>query len=160
MKKQLAFFWQQLWAPLPNWLLSKSSGSSSLRVTPRWSSTGVAHSIFYAPNTRPLELGYFEDEGIDLTLLNRAGADKVMTALISGDAQIGFMGSEPGIYVYQEGSQDYAVNFCQPRTQRASSFLVGRQPEDEVQVGESLKGKKVLGGRAGGMPQMVFEYIS
>ena len=80
-----------------------------------------------------------------------------MTALISGDAQIGFMGSEASIYVYQEGSQDYAVNFAQ-LTQRAGNFLVGRQPEDNFKW-ENLKGKKVLGGRAGGMPQMVFEYI-
>ena len=117
----------------------------------------VAHSIFYAPQYAAIELGYFEDEGIDLTLVNGAGADKVMTALISGDAQIGFMGSEASIYVYQEGSQDYAVNFAQ-LTQRAGNFLVGRQPEDNFKW-ESLKGKKVLGGRAGGMPQMVFEYI-
>lgn len=117
----------------------------------------VAHSIFYAPQYAAIELGYFEDEGIDLTLVNGAGADKVMTALISGDAQIGFMGSEASIYVYQEGSQDYAVNFAQ-LTQRAGNFLVGRQAEDNFKW-ENLKDKKVLGGRAGGMPQMVFEYI-
>ena len=117
----------------------------------------VAHSIFYAPQYVAIEEGYFEDEGISLTLVNGAGADKVMTALISGDAQIGFMGSEASIYVYQEGSQDYAVNFAQ-LTQRAGNFLVGRQPEPDFKW-EDLRGKKVLGGRAGGMPQMVFEYI-
>lgn len=117
----------------------------------------VAHSIFYAPQYAAIELGYFEEEGIDLTLINSAGADKVMTALISGDAQIGFMGSEASIYVYQEGSEDPAVNFAQ-LTQRAGNFLVGRKAEDEFQW-ENLKGKTVLGGRAGGMPQMVFEYI-
>ena len=104
-----------------------------------------------------IELGYFEEEGIDLTLVNGGGADKVMTALISGDAQIGFMGSEASIYVYQEGSQDYAVNFAQ-LTQRAGNFLVGREPEPDF-TWENLRGKKVLGGRAAGMPQMVFEYI-
>ncbi|MCD7994241.1 MAG: ABC transporter substrate-binding protein [Clostridia bacterium] len=135
---------------------SKSSGSASSGNTPLVLNE-VAHSIFYAPQYAAIELGYFEDEGIDLTLVNGAGADKVMTALISGDAQIGFMGSEASIYVYQEGSQDYAVNFAQ-LTQRAGNFLVGRQPEDNFKW-ENLKGKKVLGGRAGGMPQMVFEYI-
>ena len=117
----------------------------------------VAHSIFYAPQYAAIELGYFEEEGIDLTLVNAGGADKVMTSLISGDAQIGFMGSEASIYVYQEGSDDPAVNFAQ-LTQRAGNFLVGREPEPDFQW-ENLKGKKVLGGRAGGMPQMVFEYI-
>ena len=119
----------------------------------------VAHSIFYAPQYAAIELGYFEDEGIDLTLVNGGGADKVMTALISGDAQIGFMGSEASIYVYQEGSQDYAISFAQ-LTQRAGNFLVGRQLEGDFQW-ESLKGKKVLGGRAGGLPNhnVTWEHI-
>ena len=117
----------------------------------------VAHSIFYAPQYAAIELGYFEEEGIDLTLVNGAGADKVMTALVSGDADIGFMGSEASIYTYAGGAEDYAVNFAQ-LTQRAGNFLVGRTPESDFRW-EDLKGKKVLGGRAGGMPQMVFEYI-
>ncbi len=117
----------------------------------------VAHSIFYAPQYAAIELGYFEDEGINLTLVNGAGADKVMTALISGDADIGFMGSEASIYTYANGSEDYAVNFAQ-LTQRAGNFLVGRNSQPDFKW-TNLKGKKVLGGRAGGMPQMVFEYI-
>ena len=117
----------------------------------------VAHSIFYAPQYAAIELGYFEDEGLDLKLVNGAGADKVMTALISGDADIGFMGSEASIYVYRQGSDDYAVNFAQ-LTQRAGNFLVGREADSDFTWAD-LKGKKVLGGRAGGMPEMVFEYI-
>jgi len=117
----------------------------------------VAHSIFYAPQYAAIELGYFEEQGLDLTLVNGAGADKVMTALVSGDADIGFMGSEASIYTYAGGAEDYAVNFAQ-LTQRAGNFLVARQPVDNFQW-EMLKGTKVLGGRAGGMPQMVFEYI-
>ena len=117
----------------------------------------VAHSIFYAPQYSAIELGYFEDEGINLTLVNGAGADKVMTALISGDADIGFMGSEASIYTYANGSKDYAVNFAQ-LTQRAGNFLVGRDDQPNFKWTD-LKGKKVIGGRAGGMPQMVFEYI-
>ena len=133
-----------------------AGGSSDKNLTPLVLNE-VAHSIFYAPQYAAIELGYFEEEGIDLTLVNGGGADKVMTALISGDAQIGFMGSEASIYVYQEGSQDYAVNFAQ-LTQRAGNFLVGREPEPDF-TWENLRGKKVLGGRAAGMPQMVFEYI-
>lgn len=117
----------------------------------------VAHSIFYAPQYAAIELGYFQEEGIDLTLVNGAGADKVMTALISGDADIGFMGSEASIYTYANGSQDYAVNFAQ-LTQRAGNFLVSRTPEENFRW-EDLAGKKVLGGRKGGMPELVFEYI-
>lgn len=117
----------------------------------------VAHSIFYAPQYAAIELGYFKEEGIDLTLVNGAGADKVMTALVSGDADIGFMGSEASIYTYAGGAKDYAVNFAQ-LTQRAGNFLVGRTPDPDFSW-EKLKGAKVLGGRAGGMPQMVFEYI-
>ena len=132
------------------------SGGSSDALTPV-TLNEVAHSIFYAPQYAAIELGYFKDEGIDLTLVNGAGADKVMTALISGDADIGFMGSEASIYVYQEGSDDYAVNFAQ-LTQRAGNFLVGRTAQENFSW-QDLKGKKVLGGRAGGMPEMIFEYI-
>ena len=117
----------------------------------------VAHSIFYAPQYAAIELGYFEEEGIDLTLVNGAGADKVMTALVSGDADIGFMGSEASIYTYAGGAADWAVNFAQ-LTQRAGNFLVGRTPQPDFSW-DLLRGKAVLGGRAGGMPQMVFEYI-
>lgn len=117
----------------------------------------VAHSIFYAPQYAAIELGYFKEEGIDLTLVNGAGADKVMTALVAREADIGFMGSEASIYTYAGGEKDYAVNFAQ-LTQRAGNFLVGREQETDFKW-EDLAGKKVLGGRAGGMPQMVFEYI-
>ena len=117
----------------------------------------VAHSIFYAPQYIAIELGYFEQEGISLTLVNGAGADNVMTALISNEADIGFMGSEASIYVYSEGASDYAVNFAQ-LTQRAGNFLVGRT-ENPSFTWSDLKGKEVLGGRAGGMPEIVFEYI-
>lgn len=117
----------------------------------------VAHSIFYAPQYAAIELGYFEEEGLDLTLVNGAGADKVMTALVSGDADIGFMGSEASIYTYAGGAEDYAVNFAQ-LTQRAGNFLVGRSADPNFSW-DKLRGSKVLGGRAGGMPQMVFEFI-
>ncbi len=109
----------------------------------------VAHSIFYAPQYAAIELGYFADEGIDLTLVNGGGADKVMTALVSGDADIGFMGSEASIYTYANGAEDYAVNFAQ-LTQRAGNFLVAREPDENFEWSK-LIGKKVLGGRAGGL---------
>jgi NitT/TauT family transport system substrate-binding protein len=117
----------------------------------------VAHSIFYAPQYAAIELGYFEDEGIDLTLVTGFGADKTMTALLSGEADIGFMGSEASIYTYNGGSGDAPVNFAQ-LTQRAGNFLVAREDTEEFQWSD-LIGKDVLGGRAGGMPEMVFEYI-
>ena len=43
-------------------------------------------------------------------------------------------------------------------TQRAGNFLVSRTPIDNF-TWDMLKGTSVLGGRAGGMPEMVFEYI-
>ena len=137
--------------------LSGCKGSSGQAQLTPVTLSEVAHSIFYAPQYAAIELGYFEDQGIDLTLVNGAGADKVMTSLISGDADIGFMGSEASIYTYANGSADYAVNFAQ-LTQRAGNFLVSRSPASDFRW-EDLKGTYVLGGRAGGMPQMVFEYI-
>ena len=117
----------------------------------------VAHSIFYAPQYVAIEEGYFSEEGLDLTLITGFGADKVLTALISGEADIGFMGAEASIYAYQEGATDPVVNFAQ-LTQRAGNFLVAREEMPDFKW-EDLKGRKVLGGRKGGMPEMVFEYI-
>lgn len=117
----------------------------------------VAHSVFYAPMYVAIEEGYFKEEGIDLTLVTGFGADKTMTALLSGEADIGFMGSESTVYTYLGETNDYVVNFAQ-LTQRAGNFLVSRQPIDNFSW-DMLKGKNVLGGRAGGMPELVFEYI-
>lgn len=117
----------------------------------------VAHSIFYAPMYAAIELGYFDEEGIDLELVTGFGADKTMTAVVSGEADIGFMGSESSIYLYAEGAEDYAVNFAQ-LTQRAGNFLVSREKIDNFKW-EDIKGSYTLGGRPGGMPQMVFEYV-
>lgn len=117
----------------------------------------VAHSIFYAPQYAAIELGYFTDEGIDLELVTGFGADKTSAAVLSGEADIGFMGSESSIYIYNGDSDDLLVNFAQ-LTQRAGNFLVAREPVNDFSW-KDLKGKEVLGGRKGGMPQMVFEYI-
>ena len=117
----------------------------------------VAHSIFYAPQYVAIQEGYFAEEGIDLNLVTGFGADKTMTAVLSGEADIGFMGAEATIYAYAEGAKDSVVNFAQ-LTQRAGNFLVARE-EDPDFSWQDLKGKKVLGGRKGGMPEMVFEYI-
>ena len=104
-----------------------------------------------------IEEGYFEEEGINLELVTGYGADKTMTALLSGEADIGFMGSEASVYTYLQGAEDYAVNFAQ-LTQRAGNFLVSREPIENFDW-SMLKDTYVLGGRKGGMPQMVFEYI-
>lgn len=109
----------------------------------------VAHSIFYAPMYVAIENGYFIDEGIDLELVCGFGADKVMTAVLSGEADIGFMGSESSIYTYIEGANDYVVNFAQ-LTQRAGNFLVARENISDFSW-DDLKGSYVLGGRKGGI---------
>lgn len=113
----------------------------------------VAHSIFYAPMYAAIEEGYFEEEGIDLELVTGFGADKTMTAVISGSADIGFMGSEASIYTYNEGANDYVVNFAQ-LTQRAGNFLVAREEMPDF-TWNDIKGANVLGGRKGGCPQIM-----
>ena len=117
----------------------------------------VAHSVFYAPMYVAIEEGYFAEEGIALTLVTGFGADKTMTAVLTDEADIGFMGSESTVYTYAGGTEDYVVNFAQ-LTQRAGNFLVSREPIADFKW-NMLMGKTVLGGRAGGMPEMVFEYI-
>lgn len=116
----------------------------------------VVHSIFYAPQYVALELGMFEQEGLDIELSVGQGADKSMTALISGDADIALLGTEAGIYVYNEGREDHAIAFAQ-LTQRAGNFLVSR--EGLPFNWEDVRGKEIIGGRTGGMPQLVLEYV-
>ena len=117
----------------------------------------VTHSIFYAPLYIAIENGFFENEGIEIELTNGGGADKSMTALLSGNADIGFMGVEAAIYVYNEGKSDYPKVFSQ-LTKRDGSFLVSRKTEPDFKW-ENLENKTVLAGRTGGVPAMTFEYV-
>jgi len=117
----------------------------------------VTHSVFYAPQYAAMELGYFAEEGIDLELINGGGADKVMTAVLTGGSQIGLAGPEASIYVFNEGREDYCEIFAQ-LTKLDGSFLVGRAPEPNFKW-ESLRGSYIIGGRAGGVPLMTLEYL-
>lgn len=116
----------------------------------------VVHSVFYAPQYVAMELGFFEEEGLDVTVAVGNGADKSMTALLSGAADIALLGTEAGIYVYNEGKENYPKAFAQ-LTQRAGNFLVSREAEPDFKWSD-LTGKSVIGGRLGGMPEMILEY--
>ena len=116
----------------------------------------VAHTIFYAPMYIAIEKDYFKDYGIDLELILTSGADKVTAAVLSGDADIAFCGSEATIYVYNGGEKDYLKTFGR-LTQRDGTFLVSREKIDNFSL-DKLKGKTIIGGRAGGMPEMTLEY--
>ncbi len=116
----------------------------------------VTHSVFYAPQYVALEQGYFEDEGLDIELTLTSGADNVMAAVLSGDVNIGLSGSEATIYVYNKGEKDYIKTFAQ-LTQKDGSFIVSREKIDDFSL-DDLKGKYIIGGRLGGMPEMTLEY--
>jgi NitT/TauT family transport system substrate-binding protein len=117
----------------------------------------VTHSVFYAPQYAAMNLGFFEEEGLDIELTNGGGADKSMTAVLSGEADIGLMGPEAAIYVYNEGKEDHAVIVGQV-TKRDGSFIVGREADEDFDW-ESLRGKTIIGGRKGGIPEMTLEYV-
>ena len=133
---------------MPATVFAKKDGESKEELT-KVTLNEVAHSIFYAPQYVAIEEGYFAEEGLELTLVTGFGADKTMTAVISGEADIGFMGAEASIYAYQEGATDPVVNFAQ-LTQRAGNFLVAREEMPDF-TWDDLKGKKILGGRKGGV---------
>ena len=116
----------------------------------------VAHSIFYAPMYVAIEEGYFEEVGIDIELSLANGADKVSAAVLSGDADIGFAGSEATIYVYNGGEKDYLKTFAR-LTQKDGSFIVARENIKDFTL-DDLVGKTIIGGRAGGMPEMTLEW--
>lgn len=115
----------------------------------------VAHSIFYTPMYVADSLGYFEDEGIDANIILTSGADAVAASVMSGDAEIGFCGSEQSIYIYNGGEKDYLVNFA-GLTKRDGSFIVGRT-DKEFNI-KDLKGSHIIAGREGGMPAMTLAY--
>ncbi len=117
----------------------------------------VTHSIFYAPLYIAINNGYFDDENIKIKLANGGGADKVMSAVISGSADIGLMGPEATIYCHVEGQRDYPVIFGQ-LTKRDGSFLVGRNPEPNFDW-SNLSGKHILAGRPGGVPAMTLQWV-
>lgn len=117
----------------------------------------VTHSVFYAPQYVAIELNMFEEEGLNVSLINTNGADKTMAALLSKDAQIGLMGLEASVYVYNGGQEDYSVCFAQ-LTKRDGSFIVGRTKVENFTF-DIFKGKEILGGRKGGMPLFILQYV-
>ena len=131
-------------------LNNKDKGLTKIKVAE------VAHSIFYAPQYAAISEGFFEEEGISIDLTLTPGADKVMAAVLSGDVDIGFSGSEATIYVFNGGEKDYLKTFAQ-LTQKDGSFLVSREKINNFKL-DDLKGKTIIGGRAGGMPEMTFEW--
>ena len=116
----------------------------------------VAHSVFYAPQYVAHALGFFGEEGLDVQIILTSGADNVMSAVLSGDVEIGFSGTEATIYVYNGGEEDYVMTFA-GLTQKDGSFLVSRKKYEHFTL-DDLKGKSVIGGRIGGMPEMTFEW--
>lgn len=117
----------------------------------------VTHSIFYAPQYVALTQGFFKEEGLDIELSNGQGADKVMTAVLTDQADIGFAGPEASVYVYNQGKEDHSVVFAQ-LTNGDGTFLMGREPDPDFKWSD-LKGKTVIGGRKGGMPAIVLQYV-
>lgn len=151
MKKFIACMGAALFAVLPLTACNQSDGLTVLKINE------VTHSVFYAPLYLADSLGYFEEEGIKVELTNGGGADNVMAALLSGDADLGFCGPEAAIYVALGGTNDLPTVISQ-LTKRDGSFLVSRKEEPNFQWTD-LKGKEILAGRKGGVPAMTFEYI-
>lgn len=137
--------------PLSLFASCQSDGVKTLKVSE------VTHSVFYAPMYLADALGYFADEGLEIELTNAGGADSVMAAVLSGEADIGFCGPEAALYVLAGGATDAPKVFGQ-LTKRDGSFLVSRSYEPDFKWSD-LEGKEVLAGRKGGMPAMTFEYI-
>lgn len=136
------------------WLANKSENNSDLKKV---KVAEVTHSIFYAPQYLAHSLGYFEEEGLDVEIILTSGADAVAAAVMSGDVQIGFCGSEQTIYVYNQGAEDYLVNFS-ALTKKDGSFLVARTEMKDFKI-DDLKGKHIIAGRKAGMPAMTLEWV-
>ena len=117
----------------------------------------VTRSVFYAPPYIAIAKGFMKEDGLEVELTTGQGADKVMTAVLANQSDIGFAGPEASIYVYNEGKEDYCEVFAQ-LTQKDGSFLVSREKTDNFSW-QDLKGKTIIPGRKGGVPYMTFEYV-
>ncbi|MFW6409874.1 MAG: ABC transporter substrate-binding protein [Halanaerobiales bacterium] len=131
--------------------------SSSVSAQEKVKLTEVVRSIFYAPQYVAMEKGYFTDEDLEIELSTAWGGDNAAAALMSNNTDIALVGPEPSIYIYNEGEDNYIVNFAQ-LTNTAGSFLVAREPMPDFSW-QDLKGKEIIGNRPGGAPQMVLEYV-
>ncbi len=151
MKKILTIFMSVLLLVLPFAGCAQNDGKTVIRINE------VTHSVFYAPLYVAIENGYFDDENINIELTNGGGADKSMTAVLSKTADVGLMGPETVIYVYNQQKNDYPKVFGQ-LTQKDGAFLVSRRAEPDFEW-TNLRGKEILAGRKGGVPAMTFEYI-
>lgn len=151
MKKIAALCLSVLMAAFPLCACQKeASGPVKVRLSE------VTHSVFYAPQYVALSQGFFQEEGLDVELTNGGGADKVMTAVLAGQAEIGLAGPEACIYVALEGREDAPKVFAQ-LTNCDGAFIVGRTQEEFSW--ENLRGKNIIGGRKGGVPEMTLEYV-
>lgn len=144
---------------------SPSTSPTEINITPPTANlttvrlSEVTHSVFYAPQYVAINLGIFEKHGIEIDMVSSQGADKVMTAVLSRQVDIGFAGPEASIYVYQQGKEDYSQVFAQ-LTKRDGSFLVGRDSAEAKNFKwTNLKNKHILPGRKGGVPYMTLEYV-
>ena len=117
----------------------------------------VTRSVFYAPQYVADAIGYFADEGIAVEITTSGGSEKAMTALLAGEADICLAGPETGVYVIGEGKADHPVIVGQ-LTKRDGSFLIARTPAAQFSW-DDLKGKTIIGGRAGGMPIMTLRWV-
>ena len=138
-------------------VLFTGCGSKSQNGTTTVRLNEVARSIFYAPMYVAINEGFFKEEGLDIELTTGQGADKTMQEVLSKNADIGFCGPEQAIYIYNQKREDYPVIFAQ-LTAADGSFLIGRNPEPSFKW-EDLKGKNIIGGRPGGVPEMSLEYV-
>ena len=138
-------------------IVAKNSNSTKEEALRKVKVNEVTRSVFYAPQYVAIAKGYMEEEGIEIELTTGQGADAVMTAVLSGQSDIGFAGPEASIYVYNEGKDDYCEVFAQV-TQKDGSFLVARNSTDNFSWND-LKGKTIIPGRKGGVPYMTFEYV-
>ena len=117
----------------------------------------VTHSIFYAPLYVAMNQGFFEDEGLTVSLTNGGGSDTSMKALLAGSADIILAGPETVVYTQQEGVADKPVVFGQLTT-CDGSFIVSKEDEQNFTLAD-LVGETIIGGRQGGLPAMTLQYI-
>jgi NitT/TauT family transport system substrate-binding protein len=129
--------------------------------TPEKPKVGIAvggkNGLYYLPLTLAERLGYFKEEGLDVTISDFAGGSKSLQAVVGGSADV------------VSGAYEHTINM-QSRGQHFQAFvLMGRAPQIAVGVAtakmagykseKDLKGMKIGVSAPGSSTNMVASFV-
>ena len=122
--------------------------------------TEPVHSIDSLPFYAAMRNGYFEEAGLDLSLVTTEGGGKHIAAVLAGDAQAYIGGPEHIAFVLAKGGEQLKAVVA--LSNRANAFLVARtgvEVPEGVPFVEQIRGRNVGVGTRGGTGYSIMLYL-